>query len=358
MITLNQHRNGITQAAIARYSDDAPVRAGLSPFFPSQTTTAKQVSIEVERNRQLIAVDVQRSTDPNRNTFSKSTEKLFVPPFYNEAWDFTSMDRYDVTFGVNAAPSHQDAVNMITYAANRLASMRAKINRAIELQRAQAVTSGIVQLVNGDNIDYKRKAASVGAVVASGNWTASTGDPAKDIEVGCNFLREEGLSSVSNVHCILGQDAFSAFMNNDAIKEKADFRRISRLELGMPQFDNVTGLVFHGQLGTADYKVNIWTYNEFYEAANGDKTKYIDADKMILIPEDFKGTTAYAGTPLIVRDLGNAEYPAYISQNEGEFTVNNYIDQVKKAHWFEIASAPLAVPVSVDRLYTLAVLTT
>jgi len=358
MITLNQHRAAITQKAIARYTDEAPVRAGLSAFFPTQTSTAKQVSIEVERNRQLIAVDVQRSTDPNRNTFSKSTEKLFVPPYYNEAWDFTATDRYDDTFGVGASPSHQDAVNMITFASKRLTSMRAKIMRAIELQRAQAVTSGIVQLVNGDNIDYKRKSAAVGAVAGSGNWTASTGKPADDIATGCNFLREEGLSSVANVHCILGQDAFAAFMNNDQIKEKADFRRISRLELGMPQFDNVTGLVFHGQLATADYKVNIWTYNEFYEATNGDKTKYIEVDKMILIPDDFNGVTAYAGTPLIVRDASNAEYPAYIAQNEGEFTVNNCIDQVKKAHWFEIASAPLAVPVSIDRLYTLAVLTT
>jgi len=343
---------------IASFSDDAAVKGGLSAFFPATTTIEKMVGIEVERNRQLIAVDVQRNTDPNHNKFSTSAEKLFVPPFYNESWDFTSAQRYDVTFGARTNPSSPDALNMLNEATRRLSTLKAKIMRAIELQRAQALQTGIVQLVNGDNIDYKRKVASVGSVLAAGNWTASTGKPLDDIATGCDFLREEGLSASGTVSMILGKDAFSAFMNNDQVKEKADFRRISRLEIGMPQFNDLTGLVFHGQIGTADYTVNIWTYNEFYELDNGTKTRYIDVDNMILIPEDFKAVTAHAGIPAIMRDKGNAEYPEWITPIEAEFYINNYVDPRKKAHWFEIASAPLAIPISIDRVYTLGVLTT
>lgn len=356
-ISLNQHKAHVTKRIIASFSDSAPVKAGLSAFFPSETTIEKMVGIEVERNRQLIAVDVQRSTDPNRNTFQTHAEKLFIPPYFNEAWDFTSAQRYDVTFGAKTNPSRPDALNMIREAARRMQTLREKIMRSIELMRSQAIQTGIVTLVNGDNIDFKRKALSMPVLSGGALWSApTTATPLADLSLGCQFLREEGLSSGNNVQAIMGQDAFSSFMNIDEIKERANFRRISKLELNMPQFNDITGLVFHGQIATADYVVNLWTYNEFYETTGGVKTKYIDTKNVILIPEDFKGVTAYAGLPAIIRDKSNAEYGEFISPVEAEFYINNYIDPVKKAHWFEIASAPLPIPVSIDRLYTIKTL--
>lgn len=355
-MNLNQHKENITKRIIASFSDGASVKSGLAAFFPSVTTIEKQLRIEVERNKQLVAVDVQRCTDANRNKFSTHAEKLFVPPYFNESWDFTSCQRYDVTFGQRTNPSRPDALNMINEATRNIGKMRAKIERAIELQRSQALQTGIVTLKNGDNIDYKRKAASISTKAGADLWSASTGVPLTDLATGCNFLREEGLSSASTVNAIMGRDAFAAFMNNDQVKDQANFRRISRLEIGMPQFDGVTGMVFHGQIGTADYAINLWTYNEFYELANGSKARYIDEKNVILIAEDFKGNTGYAGIPAIMRDKSNAEFPEYISPIEAEFYVNNWLDYSKKAHWFEIASAPLAIPVSIDRLYTMKVL--
>lgn len=356
MITLNQHREHITKRIISTFSDDAPVRSGLSAFFPPVTSIEKMVGIEVERNRQLVAVDVQRCTDPNRNKFSIAAEKLYIPPFFNEAWDFTSCQRYDVTFGHKTNPSATDALNMINEASKKMATLRRKIERAIQIQHAQVVQTGIVTMNNGDNIDYKRKAASMVALGAGFRWNEATGVPLNDLGLGGEFLREVGLSAGNTINAIFGRDAFAAFMNNVQVKARADFRRISRLEIGMPQFDNTTGLVFHGQIGTADYSINLWTYNEVYENAAGAKVKYLDVKNVILLPEDFKGHTAFAGIPAIMRDKNNAEFPEWITPIEAEFYINNYIDPFKKAHWFEIASAPLAIPVSVDRIYTLQVL--
>lgn len=357
MITLNQHREHITKRIISTFTDGTTVKSGLSAFFPSVTSIEKQVSIEVMRNRQLIAVDVQRNTDANRNKFSLSVEKLFVPPFFNESWDFTSAERYDVTFGQRTNPSQPDALNMINQASEKIEELRQKILRSIELMRSEALQTGIVTLKNGDNIDYKRKAASIVALGAGDRWNEGTGTPLDDLADAGDFLREEGLSSGGTINAIMGRDAFTAFMNNPQVKERADFRRISRLEIGMPQFDNTTGMVFHGQIGTADYMVNLWTYNEFYEEVGGAKKTYIDVKNVILIPEDFKGITSFAGIPAIVRDKRNAEYPEFISPIEAEFYVNNYIDPTKKAHWFEVASAPLPIPVSIDRIFTYQVLT-
>ena len=356
MITLNQHRENITKRIIASFSDDVPVKSGFAAFFPTEMSIEKMVGIEVERNRQLIASDVQRCTDANRNKFTTHAEKLFIPPFYNESWDFTECQRYDVTFGQMTNPSAPDALNMIREANRRIMTMRNKIERAIELQRSQALQTGIVQLVNGDNINYNRQASSMVALGAGFRWNESTGVPLDNLATGAEFLREQGLSSGGTINAIFGRDAFKEFMNNQQVKDRADFRRISRLEIGMPQFNDVTGMVFHGQIGTADYMINLWTYNEFYEANNGTKTKYLDVKNVILIPEDFVGKTAFAGVPAIMRDMNNAEFPEFITPVEADFYLNNWLDKSKKAHWFELASAPLAIPVSVDRLYTLQVL--
>lgn len=355
MITLNQHREHITKRIISTFSDDAPVRSGFGAFFPSITTIEKQVGIEVERNRQLIAVDVQRCTDPKRNTFSLSAQKLYVPPYFDEAWDFTSCQRYDVTFGHKTNPSASDAINMINEASRRMATLKRKIERAIQLQQAQVLQTGIVTMINGDNIDYKRKALSIVVKVGADLWDASTGVPLDDLGVAGTFLREEGLSGGAALNCIMGSAAWTAFINNPQVKTTADFRRINRLDIGMPQFDGTTGLVFQGQIGTADYTVNLWTYNEVYENSAGTKVRYLDINKVIILPEDFVGKQAFAGIPAIMRDKNNAEFPEWISPVEAEFYINNYIDPFKKAHWFEIASAPLAIPVSVDRIYTLQV---
>lgn len=355
-ISLSQHREQITKRIIASFTDEAPMRMGLSAFFPTETTIEKMVGIEVERNRQLIAVDVQRCTDANRNKFTRSAEKLFIPPMYLESWDFTECQRYDVTFGQRTNPSTPDSVNMIREANGNVNKMRNKIMRSIEKQMSEALQTGVVQLTNGDNINYNRKAASMPTLSGADLWDASTGTPLDTLATGAEFIREEGLSAGGVINAIFGKEAFTAFMNNAQVKDRADFRRISRLEIGMPQFDNTTGMVFHGQIGTADYMINLWTYNEFYETDAGVKTKYIDAKNVILIPEDFVGRTAYAGVPAIMRDTDNAEFTEFITPVEADFYLNNWLDKAKKAHWFELASAPLAIPVSIDRLYTVKVL--
>lgn len=355
-ITLNQHKQAVTSRIIATFSDAKPPKMGLGGFFPSVTTSDKEVGIEIERNRQLVAVDVQRGTDANMNTFNKHTEKLYVPPMYLEGFNFADLDRYNVTFGNRNSPTASDAFNMIEQANRKLVILRSKIERAIEKQRSQALQTGIVELKNGHNINYKRKAESLAVLAGTNTWNDAASDPLKDLENGCKFLREEGLSSGNVINAILGRDAFREFMNNSKIKEKAEIRRIDRLSLGFPQLNNVTGLSYHGQVSVFDFVINIWTYSDVYELDNGSKTPYIDVKNVVLIAEDFEAKTAYAGVPAIIRDLSNAEYPEFIQQMEAEFYVNNYVDPTKKAHMFDIGSAPLAVPVSIDRLYTMQVL--
>lgn len=353
-ITLNQHRKHFTQTLIARFSDNQEPKSGFSAFFPTVTTESKYVSIEVQRNKQLVAVDVQRCTDPVRNTFSHSTEKIFMPPYYNESFDFTACQRYDETFGSGNVPTKVDARFLLGSAMEEINSLKNKILRAIELQRSQVLHTGVVLLKNGDSIDYKRKAASMKDLTVSGTpWTSlSTANPAADLAAGMEFLRGTGLSGATTINAVFGAQALENFLNNESVKTSADFRRISRIDIQMPQFDNVSGMTFHGQYAAGDFIVNIWTYNETYISPVDNVTplRYLNTNTVMMVANDFVGKTAFAGVPAIMGDVLNGQYIAPV---KGEFYVRDVIDQVKMAWDYIISSAPLVVPVSVDRIYTL-----
>lgn len=352
MITLNQHRIGITQTVVAKFSDDKEPKQGLSAFFPTKTTASKMISIEVERNLQTVAVDVQRCTDPVLNIFSNSTEKIFEPPYYNESFDFTACQRYDVTFAQGNNPTQVDAGMLIKDAMGKVKKLKNKILRAIELQRSQVLQTGVVVLKNGDSIDYKRKAESMVVLAGAAKWDApGTSTPMVDFKTGMDFLREEGLSGGSTINAIFGSTAFTNFMASTTVKEQAEWRKINRLDLNMPSFDKVTGMVFQGQFAAGDYIVNIWTYNEFYvHPVTGVKTKYILPNNVVMVAEDFEGLTQFAGVPAIMGDNVSGQY---VAPKEGEFYVRDVIDQISMAWDFIISSAPLVVPVSIDRIYTI-----
>jgi hypothetical protein len=351
-ITLNQHRAGITQTVIARFTDANKPKSGLSAFFPRVAVDTKQISIEVERNRRLVAVDVQRCTDPNRNAFNKSTEKIFVPPLFSEMFDFTACQRYDETFGRGVGPSRVDAGMLIASATDYLTVLENKIERAILKQQAEVSQTGIVTLKNGDSIDYKRKALSMPVLSGANKWNApTTAKPLTDLATGANFLRAQGLSAGGTVNAVMGTAAFTNFMSTDQVKGQAEWKNISRLELGMPQFDEVTGLVFQGRIAAGDYIFNLWTYVDSYEADNGTDTPYIASDNVVLYPSDFVGKTVFGAVPMVMGDEISGKF---IAPTKGFYHFHDVIDQIKRSWNFILESAPLVVPVSVDRMYTIA----
>lgn len=352
MIKLNQHRANLTQALVAQFVDQARLKSGFGAFFPTKTTAAKQISIEVERQGKLMAVDVQRCTDPVRNLFDRSTEKIFVPPYFHESFDFTSCQTYDITFGSGNAPAGNFMASLFSEANSYLVAIQNKIKRAILLQQAQVLQTGIVTLKNGDNIDYKRKAGSmVTKSVAGEKWTVpATSDPIKDLKAAGEFLRGTGNSGASELNAIMGSQAFENFMNSAKVVALGDIRNVNRLSIDMPMMDNVSGLTLQAKVAAGDFVVYIWTYNETYENAAGVETRYLATDNVVVIPTDFVGHTVFAGLPAV---MGDAISGQYIASVESEFLVYDVIDQVKRSWQFIVDSAPLVVPVSVDRIYTI-----
>lgn len=354
---INQAAYGITQAVIATFQDDKQPNMGLSAFFPTVTTSAKQVSIAVRRMRQLIATDVVRATSSNRNLFSKYTQKLFLPPFFNEAFDFTSTQIYDATFGMGVAPSGPQVGLFIDEASEYILECKNKIMRAIEKMRASVLLTGTCSFINGDSIDYKRQAAAMVVLTGSNTWVAAnvaTANPLGDLVTGGKFLRQQGLSTGNEIQVIMGDNVLGYLSVFPLITaERQIFSNFRRADIGMPELNTVTGLTFVGRIGTGDFIFNLWTYSDFYENSDGSKSKYIGDNMVVLVPNDFEGKTVYAGVPMVMGDVSSGGL--YLGNQEGEFMVHDIIDPQKKSWDIITESAPLPIPVSVDRLYTIQV---
>jgi hypothetical protein len=353
-ITLNEHRAGVTNSVIAVYSDDASPQLGFSAFFPPVTSPTLEVTVEVERNGQPIAVDVQRARGSNRNIFDRSTEHIYIPPFHSEKFDFTALQAYDKVFSEGSNPSAGNAQVLISSASKKVMAMKNKILRAIEKQRVDVCQTGIVTMLNGDSINFNRQSASMTVLSGSALWSAiTTADPAANLVTGADFLRQVGLSAGTTINVVMGGAAFSNFMKNANIqKEAAIFSQIKRVNIGMPQFDNTTGFVFQGQYGNSDYIFNLWTYNAWYKNSSNAIVKYLNTNNVVMLPDDFEGVTAFGAIPMV---MGDAVTGQFVQPQEGDFFFHDLIDMEKKTWDFILEAAPVAVAVSIDRIYTLTV---
>jgi hypothetical protein len=356
MIPIQQHSVTIAKKVVGRFQEDIPVRAGFDGFFPRETTPTLMVDVEVERDNDLIAVDVKRFTEGNKNKFTKSTEHTYVPPFYKEDYDFARDEVYmnTVALGVTNATGANQAIAQ--NALKNVRKNRKKIERAIRKQQADVLQTGIVTLKNGDSIDFRRKAGSMVDLGAGNYWNEATTKPAEDLGDAMTFLREIGNATGSTINVIMRTDAMNAFLANESVKTILESRRMDRARIDMPQFNEASGMAFHGQVAAGDFGVNLWTYNEKYTDAAGNTVYYLDRENVVILPSDFQGKTVFGGLPYMRQtNIGgsSAKVPGVM---EADFLLRAYDDEKTISSTLELTSAPLVVPFTIDKVYTVKVL--
>jgi hypothetical protein len=348
-----------TKAYLTAYSESVPAPMFYKSFFTTRTFETKSVSIQVERAYEAIAVDVLRGVDGNRNTFSRYTEKEFIPPYYSENFDATQLDRYDVLFGADPSFTPSTIGFLARNVADKYNALRAKIDRAKEKQCADVLNTGIITLKSGDSIDYKRKATSkVDLTGAGGYWSTTSTDVEAQLVAGAGFIRTKGRNSASEFHLIMSGTAWTYLKKTTYFTTLANFQQVQLLDVTFP-VKNAAGQTYAGRIVAGAYLFNVWLYDEVYDdfsTGSAVSTRYMAANKAVMIP--VSGTRfelVHAGVPAIIRDVTRAEFSQYITNQASEYWLNNYIDEKAKAHVFEIYSAPLAIPVSVDQIYTMQV---
>lgn len=330
-----------TKALIAAYRERISPMGFLRSFFKTVETSTFELSLEIERGFEKVAADVLRGTEGNRNNFSRSTEKIFVPPYYREFFDSTQLSLYDRMFA-------SDSVDSVTFSAfvaqvaDKMKMITDKIERRYELQCAQVLETGIVTLVNGVNIDFKRKAASL--VSETGiPWTTGTNSPYTSLALGAKFIREKGKSQGGVLNAILGETALNAFFTNTIVKERSDIKDFNLDQLNTPQ-RNAVGGTLHGIISAGSYQIRLWTYPEVYDAS-GVSTPYINPKKVIMLPDGFDAKLAFAAVPQLI----DAENPVPV---KGAYVFGDYKDKRNFTHDYDVRSAGLAIPVKVDQMYT------
>lgn len=341
-IGLEFARSAMTNAIVAVYKESISPTSFLRSFFPSKFSLTKYVSIEVTRDTEKIAVDIFRGTGTNLNRKSKSTLKTFLPPLYGEGHNVNELDIYDTAFGTLDPKLISQLANE---SAEVLIAYKNKIDRAYEKQCADVLNSGIITLVNGDNINFNRKAGSIVDGGSGTYWTVDTVDPMVALEDAANFLREEGKTVSGTFNVIMGGSALNAMKNNPIFQAKYDIKNITLGEIHEPQRMS-NGGTLHGRVSAGSYIFIIWTYPQGYRNSSNVFTKYIPDTDFICLPEVTEFSTEYALVPQL------PGLNPLVSTGAGEYVFNEYIDYANRNHRQEILSAGVAVPKAIDTIYT------
>lgn len=337
-----------TKKLVARFADNiSPTAFGMS-FFKQVEADTLEVSVEVQRSGEPIAIDLPRGANGNVNTFDKSTEKLFIPPYYAEEFFANHLSVYDEL--VRSLKNGGDAAlfgRFIDTLATKMKFLTDKIDRSYEKQCWDVFQTGVITLANSTTIDFKRKALSM-VNLTGAYWDGGSVDPNTSLLTAAKWLREVGLSSGAVLNVILGESALNAYLNNTAVKARGSNFNYSLDNVTMAQ-RNAVGASYHGRISVGSYLMDLWTYPQVYTATvGGAATPYLDPKKIVVLPQVTANVLSYAAIPQLLVD---GQMP-----KKGKFVFDNYIDTRKKNHIFDVQSAGLAIPVAVDQIYTAQVL--
>jgi hypothetical protein len=345
-ITSSSARALFTKMLIAVLQERPVVTSMLRSQFRTVIEPVEQVSIEVERMGEMIAVDVLPGTEGNRNTFDRFTEHTYKPPLYREFFAASNMDLYKRVLGAQGSAQAPLFTALLNKVGDRMKTLSDKIQRAEELQCAQVLDSGIITLKNADRIDYNRRSESLVDPGAGNYFTNDDVDPYILFENGCKFMREYGLSGDTIFNAILGADTLPAFYNNRHFIEKQKLVNVSFDSVQGPVRDNNRGASYHGMISTGSYKVQLWSYPQSFQKPNKERVPYINPKKVVMLPLQPNLVMAYGAVPQLIGEPG--QLPV-----QGQYVYGEFTDMRKATHEFDVQSAPLAIPVAIDQIYTL-----
>ena len=329
----------------------------LQGFFgksPREIVRSETERVEIDSLRVVrgVALDVPRGTGIERiNVAGLYTNKDILVPLYNEKAAITAAMLNKRLPGVQpfAAAGAADRAMALAYWAGKVqAEQSLKIYRAIELQAAQALLTGIITLQNGVVIDFGKVAAH--AVIPAVKWDAGGSDPIADIEAVCDVNRADGKMMSDTV--VMGQTAFNVFINNAAVIAYMNGRYIEPGRMAPGSL--IEGARPWGSIGIGPYMVTIYVYNDSYDVLGVD-TPYVTTDSVIVFNRGaflVKGFGAVEMLPQ-VEDMYRQWGLPPVPQAEAGDIVPYVYPQWPGTLWAGVQSAPVLAPSAIDTISTL-----
>lgn len=326
---------------------------GFKAWFPDHESDAKEFTIEKQLFGRPIAYDVNYNDKATMYRRDKSTQDVYVPPFFNLGTPMDAMQGFYRVFGQKPHVDTVDLNALIKDVSINMLDNVDRIERAEELQRAQALESGIVTLINGDNINFRRDAATLTPYNAAHDWTIQTVNPGKILAEKARFLVNSGnLNQANAVDVFVGYEAWDAFRGNDLRQKEGDIKDQRFMSMtapeGMPE-----GLIFYGSYSYGSFKFNMWGYEGVYDDTKNSLTNvnYLNPKKVILSTPGIKHLMWYGATP---GWSGSAEtgYPIPV---KGKRYYDEFRDREQRQMKFTVQSAPVATLVYTNDVATVQV---
>ena len=344
------------KGTLQKYMEERIPTTHLRGMFEPKLYDTTTIPLEIMRDKDIVAVDVLRGTNGNFNDASKWSAKEIIPPMYHEMFAINNLRYYERVFGSYSTSKSNEKSELGMEIASMVKKLNNKIIRAEELQCAQALETGVVTLVNGDSIDYRRKSESLVDNSAT-PWTTASTDVEGQLQAAGQFIREYGANNTGVMDITMSGQAWIALQKTTFFKDKANYNKVTLLAIGNPQ--NRNGATFHGQITAGSFIFNIWTYDGSYLDSADVRTRITDTLKVIVTPsEGARFELAYGALDVISKSNGATSMSVErLTKAAADYYVWDNVDRNRLIHSIHMTSAPIARLITVDQVYTMKVAT-
>lgn len=351
----------ITRRMLRAYEQDAeprPYFAGMFTVRPENIHNSEEVEIDIVRSEEDVSIVVQDlSTGYRMNSGDLYTNKSFKPPIHKEAIPLNAHELIRRMPGQDPFKSPDFRANLIEKMFGGMRKVQRKIVRAIELQSAQIMQTGVVTLtdINGTalyTLDYKPKAAHF--PTAGTSWaTATLAQKIADLTNLCDKIRSNGL--VSPDELTIGATAWENLLQTAGFLDRFDALR-ANLGTITPMDRRGGGGIYRGTIELGNYKLDVFTYDGRYKnPQTGVSTAFMHPGKVIARATSGRLDATFGGIPNIKEALGAGtrilpELPSRMTSIAGgmDMFTNVWMSADGEALFGGVGSRPLMVPTAID----------
>ncbi|MEG1884832.1 MAG: major capsid protein [Alistipes sp.] len=332
---------------------------GMFQARPENFHETEEVEIDIQRVGEDVAIVVQDITTGYRlNSDDLYTNKGFKPPIFKEAFALNAFDLLKREAGQNPFASAGFRQNLIARIARNGVKVVNKILRAVELQAAQVMQTGKVDLKNESGailytIDYKPKATHFPTVATI--WSNAGAKPMSDINAVAEVIRTDGLTDPDML--IFGVNAWMNFSNNADVQKTLDLRRMEGNSIvAMQRLGN--GGIYRGTVEIGNYKYDCYTYaGRYKDPQTGSSVQYMDPGKVVVMSSGARLDLTFGAIPNIGEAMGTSqraqllpELPGRISSGAAGFDVftTAWTTNDGEQMFGGFGARPLAIPTAID----------
>lgn len=297
----------------------------------------------------LVSVNVQSGTGGYWHNLDAYEAVEYVIPEYNDGSTLGENFYKKRAFGQHEyARKVVKAVDIITRNQGILSEWQ---RNAQEKQVVDALLTGKITLINGDVIDFKKKASHT--LTSTKKFSETGANPLSEVEKAIQTILDDGKPATSDFHYIMNTSDVNDFISSDQVQKAAKkLDGIDRVAIGMPE-EKAFGASLMGKFATGGTNVYLWGVNTKYQvpvgfgfAGGGTQQFFLPKGKSIVIPANPQFKMYYGG----LMPCEPNQDPLYMQPLEEEQIAYQYVVCEKGCSSIEygVKMAPLFVPENGD----------